>query len=103
MQRLGTPLQRRASALAGRPVFWIALVSAIAAWPLVWSLRTSLPDPLPVLTALPRLDLTDQRGAAFGSKDLDGRVWVASLVFTRGEEDVDRLVRDVGWLVNRGS
>lgn len=37
---------------------------------------------LPVLYVLPEFELTDQTGAAFGSAQLDGKVWVASFIFT---------------------
>ena len=37
---------------------------------------------LPVDYVLPEFSLTDQRGETFGSKDLDGKVWVASFIFT---------------------
>ena len=77
------PMQRYARALTGRPLFWIALVGAVAAWPIVWAMRAPVPGPLPVIATLPRFELLDQRGVAFGSKDLDGRVWVASFICTR--------------------
>src|SRR5439155_17873880 len=35
---------------------------------------------------LPSFSLTDQTGARFGSSQLDGRVWVAHLTFTRCRE-----------------
>jgi protein SCO1 len=76
-------LQRAAAALAGRPLFWIVLVGGIASWPFVWSLSAPVPGPLPVIATLPRFELLDQGGGAFGSKDLDGRVWVAGFIFTR--------------------
>lgn len=41
------------------------------------------PDALPVLFELPRFTLTDQNGRAFGSDQLDGKVWVADFMFTR--------------------
>lgn len=72
-----------ARAAAGRPLLWIAVVGALAAWPLIWSLRTAVPPPPPVLGALPSFELTDETGRPFGSKDLVGRVWVASFIFTR--------------------
>jgi len=37
---------------------------------------------LPVLYALPDFNLTDQNGKPFGSDQLDGKVWVASFIFT---------------------
>lgn len=80
---LGSRLERRVSTLVARPLFWVVLVTALGAWPLVWSLASPLPKPLPVITTLPRFELTDQSGQPFGTRDLDGRVWVASFIFTR--------------------
>jgi len=42
-----------------------------------------VPSPPPILSTLPPFELTDQNGRDFGSKDLEGRVWVASFIFTR--------------------
>jgi protein SCO1/2 len=71
------------AALTGRPLFWIVTVAAIAAWPLVWSLRTPVPPVPPVLGVIPSFALTDEAGRPFGSAQLAGRAWVASFVFTR--------------------
>lgn len=83
IHRGGARLQRRASALAGRPLFWVLLVGGIASWPIVWSASAPLPGALPIVATLPRFELTSHTGAAFGSEELDGRVWVASFIFTR--------------------
>jgi protein SCO1/2 len=80
---VGAGLERRARALVARPLFWVAIVAATATWPVIWSLRTKLPPPLPVLATLPPFQLTDQDGRPFGSKDLEGHAWVASFIFTR--------------------
>lgn len=71
------------SRLVGKPVFWLALVLAAGSWPVAWSLQTALPPPLPELGTLPPFELVDQQGRPFGSRDLEGRVWVASFIFTR--------------------
>ena len=42
--------------------------------------------PLPVLGNLPSFRLTDQEGRAYGSDDLDGKVWVASFIDARTGE-----------------
>lgn len=76
-------VQQAIAWLVGKPLFWLAFVLAIGSWPLVWSLRTPLPPPLPVLGTLPSFELTDQQGKPFGSKDLEGKAWVASFIFTR--------------------
>jgi len=40
-------------------------------------------EPLPRLGTLPSFALVDQHGDAFGRQDMQGRVWIASFVFTR--------------------
>ncbi len=80
---LGDRLRLAVSAAVGRPLVWALAVAAIAAWPVVWALRTPLPPPLPILGTLPSFELTAQDGRPFGSRELQGRVWLASFVFTR--------------------
>lgn len=70
-------------AAAGRPLLWVVALCALAAWPVIWSLRTPVPEAPPVLGTLPPFELTDQEGRTFGTEDLSGRVWVASFIFTR--------------------
>ena len=41
------------------------------------------PLPLPKLGAVPAFELTDQAGAPFSSRALEGKVWVANFIFTR--------------------
>ena len=72
-------------AAVGRPLVWVGFIALVAAWPVVWSARTRLQPPPPVLGSVPEFSLTDQDGNPFGSKDLAGRVWVASGVHTGGE------------------
>ncbi|HEU4384936.1 MAG TPA: SCO family protein [Anaeromyxobacteraceae bacterium] len=79
----GDHLQAVVSALVGRPLAWGLLVALAAAWPIAWALRTPVPPPPPVLGSLPPFELTAQDGRPFGSRDLAGRVWVASFIFTR--------------------
>jgi protein SCO1/2 len=81
--RPGGRLQEVVSRLVARPAFWLALLAIPAAWPLIWSLKTPVPPRLPVLVSLPAFQLTDQAGRPFGTRDLEGRAWVASFIFTR--------------------
>jgi protein SCO1 len=81
--RIGERLGRWVSALVARPAFWAGAIALLAVWPVVWALRAPLPPPPPVLGTLPAFRLTDQDGASFGSRELDGKVWVASFIFTR--------------------
>ncbi len=81
----GARIDRVARAATGRPLLWVAVIAALAAWPAVWALRTPVPPPPPVLGTLPGFELTDQEARPFGSRDLAGRVWIASFIFTRCE------------------
>ena len=82
-RRPATALEGAVARLVARPIFWVLVVAAMATAPVVSSLRTRLPPPLPVLAELPRFELVDQDGRRFGSQELEGRVWVASFIFTR--------------------
>jgi protein SCO1/2 len=83
VDRLGDRFQEVVARLVARPLFWLALLALPAAWPVIWSLRTPVPPALPVLATLPEFRLTDQAGRPFGSRELEGRTWVASFIFTR--------------------
>jgi len=83
LEQLGARVRGRVTHLVGRPVVWALVVAAIFSWPIARAVRVRLPPPLPELAALPRFELVDQEGRHFGTKDLDGRVWVASFIFTR--------------------
>ncbi|HYG67796.1 MAG TPA: SCO family protein [Anaeromyxobacteraceae bacterium] len=76
-------VDRVARTVVARPLAWAIAIALLAAWPIVWSVRTRVPPPPPVLATLPPFRLTDQTGAPFGSSDLAGRVWIGSFVFTR--------------------
>jgi protein SCO1 len=71
------------SRLVARPLFWLVVLAVPAAWPVIWSLKAPVPPRLPVLASLPAFRLTDQAGRPFGSRELEGRAWVASFIFTR--------------------
>jgi protein SCO1 len=71
------------SAAVARPLTWVIVVAVVAAWPIAWALRTPLPPRPGVLGTVPSFQLTAQDGRPFSSKDLAGRVWLASFIFTR--------------------
>jgi len=74
--------QRLAARLAGSPVFWIGLIAALFAWPVVraWRSQARLPPPRPVLGTVADFTLTDQYGHHFGTEQLRGKVWVAQFL-----------------------
>ena len=79
----GGPPPRRLRIFAS-PVFWAVVVLCAVAVPGVRVLITKrAAAELPVLGTLPTFTLTDQNGAAFGTGQLEGRVWVANFIFTR--------------------
>ena len=89
------------SAAVGRPITWVVFVALIAAWPIAWALRTPVPARLPVLGNIPPFELTAQDGAAFGSKDLAGRVWLASFIFTRCQTACPATTRQMARIQDR--
>jgi protein SCO1/2 len=94
-------LDAAARAVAGRPLVWIVVLAALAAWPVVWALRTSVPPPPPVLETVPAFALQDQDGRPFGSADLEGRVWIASFIFTRCETVCPRITAQLARVQGR--
>lgn len=78
-----TPARKlsRLEAIFGHPLTWVVLAAAILVMPLRRSFGDP-PKPPSMSLALPAFELTDQRGEAYGSKDLLGKVWVADFVFT---------------------
>ena len=75
---------------------WVLLAALALLVPLAALLasRAQRP-PLPVLGELPAFALTDHTGHAFGSREMKGRVWVASFIFTSCAEACPRLVQKI--------
>lgn len=73
-------LQRLASRLADKPIFWLAFVVVMFTWPILRSIHAErdLPRDRPVLAAVRPFTLRDQNGDELGPAELRGRIWVAS-------------------------
>jgi cytochrome oxidase Cu insertion factor (SCO1/SenC/PrrC family) len=99
--RAATRIDAAARAVVGRPLVWLVVIALVAAWPVVWTLRTRVPPSPPVLGALPAFRLTDQHGRPFGSQELAGRVWVASFIFTRCETVCPAVTRKMARIQDR--
>lgn len=69
--------------LVSSGAFWGMLIAVVVALPVARVLTAPPAPELPVLGTLPPFALTDQTGAAFGAKQLEGKVWVANFIFTR--------------------
>jgi protein SCO1 len=80
------PRRGLAARLAGSPIFWVVACGVLFGLPLVRSVRRQLGAAPAVLGALPSFALTDQTGHAFGTRELEGKVWVADFIFTACQE-----------------
>lgn len=81
----GRPPISFAARLAGSPVFWgllVAIIFGASVTRAVVDSRKASPQ-LPVYGTAPDFELIDQFGETFSSDRLQGRVWIASFLFTR--------------------
>jgi len=69
--------------LAKRPLFWVAIIGILGASSLLRVLAYKTPEPPPQFGLVPDFALTAESGEPYGSKDLQGRAWVANFIFTR--------------------
>lgn len=63
-------------------VFWICFFLLTFSYPIYRSINRELPPELPRLAKVPEFTLTNEFGKPFGSKDLKGRIYMASFLFT---------------------
>lgn len=71
------------SRLVGSPWAWCALFALLSGYQIVRAVTADPPpEPPRVYYDVPAFSLTDQFGQAFGSKDLEGRIWIANFIFT---------------------
>jgi protein SCO1/2 len=64
--------------LVGRPVFWVIAVGCLFGFPLVRALNRPVPKMPPVLSTVPPWTLTREDGTPFGSKQLEGKVYIVA-------------------------
>jgi protein SCO1/2 len=65
-----------------RKVFWLFFVALAFSYPIYRSMNRVLPPELPRLFQLPEFSLTNEMGQPFGSKEIKGRIVIASFAFT---------------------
>jgi protein SCO1/2 len=77
---LAARFQVLASALVGRPMFWLVFIVTMFSWPILRSIHAerALPGHRPVLGRVRDFTLRDQNGGELGAAELHGRIWVAS-------------------------
>ncbi|MCM2348423.1 MAG: SCO family protein [Bacteriovoracaceae bacterium] len=64
-------------------LFWVLFLLFGFSYPIYRSLNRTLPPELPVIAHVPEFELISENGQRFGSKDLQGRVYLANFVFSR--------------------
>ncbi|MBM3380860.1 MAG: SCO family protein [Betaproteobacteria bacterium] len=65
-----------------RPYFWSAIICMLVITILTPFTRR-VPEPPPVIAEVPEFSVINQNGEAFGSKQLAGKAYVVSFIFTR--------------------
>lgn len=64
-------------------LFWVLFLLFGFSYPIYRSMNRTLPPELPVIAHVPEFELISENGQRFGSKDLQGRVYLANFVFSR--------------------
>jgi len=81
--------------------FWALMVLFLFGYPIIRSYNRSLPDALPVYGQLPQFQFTDENGKAFGSYDLQGKVYVANFIFTSCQTSCPILLKKIQTVQHR--
>ncbi len=68
--------------LISSKLFWIIFIALGFAYPAYRSVNRELPPELPRLSQVPEFRLTNSFGKPFGSKELKGKIYMASFMFT---------------------
>jgi protein SCO1/2 len=92
------------SRLVGRPSFWFIALAVGFIVPLsrAVALGWNAPSGPTLKMPLPEFRLTNERGEAYGSADLKGRVWVADFVFTTCPTACPKLTGEMQKIQHRG-
>ena len=62
--------------------FWITFTAIMFFFPIINSIRKTLPPPTPIIGQVPPFQLINEFGRPFGSTHLAGKVYLASFAFT---------------------
>ena len=81
--------------------FWALAVLFLFAYPIIRSYNRQLPDALPVYGQLPQFQFTDENGKAYGSFDLQGKVYVANFIFTSCQTSCPILLKKIQTIQHR--
>lgn len=87
--------------MTGSAFLWVGLALLGLVVPIANRLVRRPEPALPVLGTVPAFNLVDQSGRAFGSRDLDGVVWLAGFIFTRCPTICPTITRTMGGIQQR--
>ncbi len=68
--------------LVANKLFWFLFIAFTFSYPIYKSVVRELPPPLPKLYKVPEYTLTNSFNKPFGSKDLEGKLYIAGFAFT---------------------
>ena len=77
------------------PWFWVLFLIYGYGYPVYRSLNRTLPPDLPVISQVPAFELISENGTPFGSKDLKGRVYLATFAFSRCPSVCPKMLTDL--------
>jgi protein SCO1 len=77
------------------PWFWIAFMIFGFSYPIYRSLNRILPPELPIIAQVPEYELISENGQRFGSRELQGRVYLANFVFSRCPTVCPKMLKDL--------
>ena len=94
-------VQAVVSNLVGKPWFWVVFIVLIIVGPVSRAFLHGVPRAPEMKLPLPAFELTSDRGVAYGSADLRGKVWVADFMFTSCPTVCPKLTRRMGEIQRR--
>jgi protein SCO1 len=81
--------------LVRRKSFWLLFLLFGFSFPIYKSLNRTLPPELPVIAQVPQFELISENGQRFGSKDLEGKIYLANFVFSRCPTVCPKMLMDL--------
>lgn len=81
--------------LVRSPWFWVAFLTFGFSFPIYKSIYRTLPPELPIIAHVPEFELISENGKPFGSKDLKGRIYLATFAFTRCPTVCPKMLTDL--------